>query len=506
MNRRLAEHKNRKGNASAENLPAQPAAPGNSRAAQAAARVAARFAKAPTYSQLQAEEARIAVREAEIATQVALKAQSAAETALAELHAATVEPVHAEPAILIPFEAARAIEPVAQAYVEQPAVVHAPEWDWATDQVVAGHAAAHEPTAPVMEAVTVAEPVAVEPVAAPVIEPKIEARIAEPPAPAVAPVALPDNGPLTDAKASSGQVLQIRWEPDMQFRSEEREPEKESFELAAEDWWTAAEPVAAPDEPVHVEAHTIQANLIEFPRELIATRRIRPRNVEGPADVQSGTQLSIFEVDPETIQTEAPAEAVAPVRSAAWTEAEPLLSHAQAVAEPAAEASSQAADWSTPEWSGMKLGAQSRHEVAAPSLRDKLSLAPLHTRLMAGVVDTAVVVAVASFAWLTLALGMSHSLAPRLAEGMGAGAIVLVGLLYHAFFCMLAIPSLGMRYAGLSLCTFDNMFPTPEQLRRRFAAMALSMLPMGLGMAWSLFDEDHLAWHDRYSQTYLRKN
>ena len=35
--------------------------------------------------------------------------------------------------------------------------------------------------------------------------------------------------------------------------------------------------------------------------------------------------------------------------------------------------------------------------------------------------------------------------------------------------------------------------------------MLLSVLPAGLGLAWALFDENHLCWHDRLSQTYLRK-
>ena len=54
-----------------------------SRAAQAAARVAARYAQAPSYDQLQSAEVRTAVRAAEIATQVALEAQAAARAALA---------------------------------------------------------------------------------------------------------------------------------------------------------------------------------------------------------------------------------------------------------------------------------------------------------------------------------------------------------------------------------------------------------------------------------------
>jgi hypothetical protein len=35
--------------------------------------------------------------------------------------------------------------------------------------------------------------------------------------------------------------------------------------------------------------------------------------------------------------------------------------------------------------------------------------------------------------------------------------------------------------------------------------MLLSILPVGLGLVWSLFDDDHLSWHDRYSQTYPRR-
>jgi uncharacterized RDD family membrane protein YckC len=496
VNRRLAEHKSRKGNPSTADVPAQPATAGNSRAAQAAARVAARFAKAPTYSQVQAEEARIAVRAAEIATQVALEAQNTAENRLAELHAASVEPAGpAEQAMLIPFENA------ARAEVAPAAEVRAQEWNWAeldrTDQALAEQ---------------VVEPVAAEPVLQVSAEPVKAVRIAEPVVEPARPTAAIPAGPVTDAKASSGQLLQIRWEPDMPAFSGQAEAEAEPFELAAEDWWTPAR-VANHEESMHVEAHAIQANLIEFPRELVATRRMRPRILEGIASQpEPGTQLSIFEVDPGSIETEAPAPE--PV-NAAWSTAEPLHAHAgvaewgeaeTAVVAAAAEKPAANVDWSTPEWNGMKLGAQVRHEVAAPALRDKLSMAPLSRRLMAGLVDTAVVGAVATFLWLTLALGMSHTLTPRVAELMGAGLIALAGLAYHAFFCFLGMPSLGMRYAGLSLCTFDEMIPTPEQMRKRFGAMVVSILPLGLGMAWSVFDEDRLAWHDRYSQTYLRGN
>jgi hypothetical protein len=30
------------------------------------------------------------------------------------------------------------------------------------------------------------------------------------------------------------------------------------------------------------------------------------------------------------------------------------------------------------------------------------------------------------------------------------------------------------------------------------------LLPLGLGIAWVLLDDDRLSWHDRLSQTYPR--
>jgi hypothetical protein len=43
-------------------------------------------------------------------------------------------------------------------------------------------------------------------------------------------------------------------------------------------------------------------------------------------------------------------------------------------------------------------------------------------------------------------------------------------------------------------------------LRSRLSALLLSLIPVGLGLAWALFDDDHLCWHDRLSKTYLRMN
>src|ERR1700761_8048130 len=55
-----------------------------------------------------------------------------------------------------------------------------------------------------------------------------------------------------------------------------------------------------------IEAMPLPANLIEFPRELVATRKARPRLAEGPLreELPQEPQLRIFEVEPEQISTE----------------------------------------------------------------------------------------------------------------------------------------------------------------------------------------------------------
>lgn len=450
MNRRLALHRSRKGASPLPVAQGQTHSPAASRAAEAAARVAARYAKAPSYSQMQAEEARVAVRAAEIATQVALEAQAAAETVLAELHAATVEPPSRGPAV---------VESIARTpRKEAPAPAAAPE----QPEVQAPPEPATEEPAPAISASQ----------------------------PAAAPEADPD--PFF-TPAPEGQGFGVRWEPDMPVRAMERKPApartQQEFELAAEDWWTPAEVAATlRDEPIVVaDSEPAHANLIEFPRELVAARKMRPRMSETPGAALSEPdgQLSIFEVDPRSVVTEA--EPLAPMR------------------EPSA------GTWNGPVWSGMELEAQqpSEERIVLPEdivpAQQKPVLASIGLRLMATAVDGTLAAAV--FLVLAYAL-LSHGgqlLAPKTAEIAAVLGLAFTSLAYHMFFFSVATRTPGMKYAGIELRTFEDRAPDPAQLQRRLGAMLLSLLPLGLGLVWSVFDEDHLTWHDRISRTYLRK-
>jgi uncharacterized RDD family membrane protein YckC len=430
VNRRIAAHKTQK-NMTTAPAPAQTVVPGTaaSRAAQAAARVAARYAKVPSFSEMLAEEARGAVRAAEAASRAALEAQAAAESVLAGLEAASAD-----------------------------------EGRWAESNFnsVPDHGIELAWRAPV-------ETVAPEPAVVPELE----------------------SG--TDWESLDRQPVGIRWDADLPVRPTEPVETRATrgpvaYESSAEDTWTPDEysPEAAVGEDFHVvePAPPSHANLIEFPRELVATRKVRPRRAEGHYAIGAPSgQLSIFEVDPGSISTEpeAPADfngAVAP-------------------------------EWQGPVWSGIELDAEPVTERVAESAAavetPLLEVAPFGLRSMAALVDGALILGT-FLAVAAMVAGRLKSMPPmKEAELISVLALMAITVLYHALFFTLAEGTPGMKYAGVSLCTFDDELPTRAQKRSRLAALLLSLLPVGLGVAWAIFDEEHLSWHDRLSRTYLRR-
>jgi uncharacterized RDD family membrane protein YckC len=438
VNRRLAAHKNRKSQSHAPETEQAAPGVGASRAAEAAARVAARYSRAPSYSQLQAEEARVAVREAEIATKVALEAQAVAHTVLAELHAASQQKPSRGPAVVQPIAPLRnpEIEPVTTA--------------------PPGSAAVEEPG-----------PATALATAPPANDSAPELIPAQPDAPAVR------------------RVFDIRWDPDMPVRPVESKPAQrrvhDEFELSVEDWWSPAEVrESLRSNPIEIDNEEEgRANLIQFPRELVATRKIRPRLAEeGAAPTDEKGQLSIFEVDPKAIST--------------------------VVAVAAAEQGG-----ATSTWSGMRLDAEPSDARASGSKADpvpsSLPVAPIGSRVLAAVVDGSLILAGFVSIGFLAAHSFPHPPAGKAADVLGVAALVIIGILYYAIFFALPVSTPGMMYAGIGLCTFNDLSPTRAQLRRRLGAMLLSLLPVGLGVVWALFDDDHLSWHDRFSQTYPRK-
>jgi uncharacterized RDD family membrane protein YckC len=431
VNRRLAEHRERRPGTPAEaHTPASHQSAASRRAQEAAARVAARYATAPSYSEVLASEARAALRAAEAATEAALQAKAAAESVLANLEAASTAIPAPEPILLV----ALPLEPVIFESLEE------------------SHQSSPSP-------VTVAEPARKQ---------------------------------KMDHRASEAQPLTIRWASELPVRSATAVAELHEghgHNLFEEEWWrpASAEPVSPGYGEIDVvdPALPIHGNLIEFPRELVATRKIRPRLAEASNASAAHVQLSIFEVDPLSIATA------------------PSVDVVQATA----------AEWTQPAWSGIEFDAQpafERYEVErieepAPRTQPshRLQTASFSRRLMALSVD-GVIVAGALVGVAACVLNKATNL-PSVhgMEQIAAAALAMISAMYITLFYAVAPVTPGMKYAGIRFCTFDGHAPTRAQRWNRLGAMLLSVLPAGLGLAWSLFDDDNLSWHDRLSKTYI---
>ncbi len=248
------------------------------------------------------------------------------------------------------------------------------------------------------------------------------------------------------------------------------------------------EEIAFRQAPVFDEPPTdIPANLLQFPRQLVAARKARPRLAEGPlredADhCPDAAQLRIFEVEAAQIST-APA-----IESAA------------------------------PEWTSIMLSAQ---PAAQPVETPEAPYIPFHVpqtaafglRVMAGIVDSCLVlagelafIAVSAFTIdkFTRTAPLAEHLSPQVALIGAAGVFLLFTLLYQTLFFTFSDATPGMRYARIGLCTFADDNPTRSEMRRRIFASVLAACPLGLGYLWACLDEDALGWHDRISRMYQR--
>ncbi len=327
---------------------------------------------------------------------------------------------------------------------------------------------------------------------APIVLPPARLAIEEDLSPELPPTQVSSAGLTVRLYDDSSHAIPEPFAGRFQPRYEHRDPfdkndEDERAALEEEIVFRQSPVFDAPAEPTV----GIPANLIEFPRQLVASRRARPRLAEGPLREEAElapdpAQLRIFEVEPAQLSTEPAAESV------------------------------------VPEWSSILLGALPAYaaESAAPHEVPEVSSSPalplqtadLSLRLMAGIVDGCIVFAgfLAFAAVFSLTLGKLTGAAAidaltlqTAAIGSG-GALAFFGLAYQAIFFTFADATPGMRYARIGLCTFGDENPTRRAMRFRVAAAVLSACPLGIGFLWAWLDEDRLGWHDRISRMYQR--
>lgn len=124
-------------------------------------------------------------------------------------------------------------------------------------------------------------------------------------------------------------------------------------------------------------------------------------------------------------------------------------------------------------------------------------------RLGAAAIDAMfVVLALAAFVGVMFLLPGGNVLVHRLNWLMLASVAGVFWLLYHSLWCLANADPIGMRWSRLRTVNFDGRAPEREQRFSRMAAECLSVLAMGLGLLWSLVDEEALTWHDHISRTF----
>ncbi len=126
---------------------------------------------------------------------------------------------------------------------------------------------------------------------------------------------------------------------------------------------------------------------------------------------------------------------------------------------------------------------------------------PAH-RAMAAALDASIVVmALAIFGIIFRLAGGIFVLNARTAP-MFLGVVAGVVIFYRLLWCLANGDSIGQNWTRLRLVNFDGRRPTRVQRFYRTASGFLSLLAGGVGLLWSLVDEETLTWHDHMSKTF----
>ena len=527
---RLAAHRNRRGQPRAEPNQAgsAPARPASSRSARIAAAVAERYAHTQSYRSFLAAEAERAVQQARAAAEIAaLNAQAvaAAQQSLLDSFDQTAFDEHGPD-----HDPAREDTPVVERRVEQQEPHdHEPQ---AGPRAVGGQSEPGQYAGGPVE-------LSLWPDLERAPEPRSHHQSRPHRSDAEPRPARPEPGSLLEPRPSNPGPFTVRLYEDAATAAHvdlnaairaaasvaNRRPtlrtDRNNAEARALDEEIAFRHAPVFEEPVG-PAMPLPANLIEFPRQLVAPRKARPRLAEGPLRDDAGDeagdgQLRIFEVDPAQISTRRAAEAAADAESAdpapQWTS---IWLDAAADAAAAARPDARAEGNAVPRTSPLPHVATIGRRVLAAAINGAIVLAGMFAcaavfAMVAGHVrpwqqaapqPTVTVHAALAGALAQTRVQTGLSLTQLPAVFAIAGCVLL--LLYQALFFWFSTGTPGMRCVRIALCTFDDENPTRKAMRLRILAVLLSACPLGLGFLWAVLDEERLGWHDRITRMYQR--
>jgi len=127
---------------------------------------------------------------------------------------------------------------------------------------------------------------------------------------------------------------------------------------------------------------------------------------------------------------------------------------------------------------------------------------PLPRRLAAALYDTVLLLGVELLAFIPYTL---------LRRGTGDGSfdplalfwLLAVAFLFFGWFWTHGGQTLGMRTWRIRVQTRDGRAITWAQALLRFLTALVSWAALGLGFWWSLWDQEKMTWHDRWSESVL---
>ena len=147
-----------------------------------------------------------------------------------------------------------------------------------------------------------------------------------------------------------------------------------------------------------------------------------------------------------------------------------------------------------------QLSAQSQHRTAPDSL---FPVASLPERRRAAFLDAALLLfSYGGMLALFIALGGRLGF-NKIDAAVTAATLALIYAQYFALFTIFGGSTPGMMLRGIRVVSFDGGIPTSRQMVWRSLGYLISAGTFFLGFLWPLWDDDHLCWHDRISQTYL---
>lgn len=138
----------------------------------------------------------------------------------------------------------------------------------------------------------------------------------------------------------------------------------------------------------------------------------------------------------------------------------------------------------------------------APVISCDAAVAPPVLRIQAALIDALCMLGAAAFAFTPILIWARPLSLDRWTLGWCAALLTAIVAAYPLIWIICGADSVGARAMRLSLVGLDGTSPDSSVRYKRLFAMMVSILAVGVGLLWALFDEDRLTWHDHMSGTF----